>query len=144
MLTVSDIMRREVVTLHPESTLAEAISTLCKRGISGAPVVIDDQHLVGVITEFALLDVLFEPTLKNAPVADYMTAEVYSLAEEDSLTQAVHMIVLYGLRQLPVVRDGRLVGVVARRDLLIHSSNLTEPLADPLNELVPQLSSCQD
>jgi predicted transcriptional regulator len=42
-------MRREVVTLRPESTLGEAITTLCEHGISGAPVVIDDNRLVGFI-----------------------------------------------------------------------------------------------
>jgi tRNA nucleotidyltransferase (CCA-adding enzyme) len=139
MLTVSDIMQLKVVALRPESTLGEAITTLYECGISGAPVVIDDNRLVGIISELALLDVLFDPTLKGAPVADYMTKEVHSLAEGDSLTQAVHMIVLYGVQRLPVVRDGQLVGVVSRRDLLAQCSTLSEPLADPLDEMMPQL-----
>ena len=140
MLNVSNVMRRDPVTLDQDATLEQAIATLCECGISGVPVLDKDKQLAGIISEFALLDVLFDPELKQEPVADYMTRDVHTLKEEDSLTRAVQMIALYGVRRLPVVRDGEVVGVVSRQDLLSHAATLTTPLSDPLEDIIPHLA----
>ena len=141
MPTISDIMHSEVVTLSPDTTLGDAITLLCEHSISGAPVVSDEGKLVGVISEFALMDVLFDPNLKNAKVSQYMTPEVHCLTEDDTLTEAVHMFAIYGVRRLPVVRNGKLIGIVSRRDLMQYSLKLKKPLAAPLQEFMPELSS---
>lgn len=139
MLAVSNIMQRDVVALHPETTLGEAVELLCAHHVSAAPVVSDGSRLVGIISEFALMDVLFDPALRETPVSQYMTVEVHTLDEKDSLAKVVHLFALYGVRLLPVVHDGQLAGIVSRRDLLIQSSSLAEPLAEPLDGLLPQL-----
>ena len=141
MPLASDIMCRDVVTLNPTSTLAEAIDLLVNRKISGAPVVDQDGQLVGVITEFALLDVLFEPELKEAFVADYMTEDLHTVAEEDSLTRVIHLFALYRVRRLPVVREGRITGIISRRDVLRSAGDLEEPLAEPLADLIAHLGA---
>ncbi len=138
MLTVSDIMQKDVVTFRPETTLSEAIAVLCDRHISGAPVVSVDNRVVGVISELALMDVLFDMGLKKQKLAQYMSTEVHTISEKSSLTQAVHMFLLYRVRRLPVVCDGKLVGIVSRRDLLNLCEKLEEPLQAPLQELMPE------
>ena len=137
VLKISDVMCQKVLAFHPDTKLAEAINLLCRHKVGGAPVVSADNHLVGIITEFTLMDVLFDPQLNSADVARYMSTEVHTLTEQDSLTRAVHMFALYGVRQLPVVRDGKLVGLVTRRDLLNMSAQLEAPLATPLEEFFP-------
>jgi CBS domain-containing protein len=134
-------MQRDVVSFRRETTLAEVIAALCERHVSGAPVVDEDGALIGIITEYALLDVLFDPSMKTAPVSKFMSEEVYSLSEDDSLTRAVHMFALYGARRLPVLRETKLVGIVTRRDLLEFCIGLDQPLAAPLEELMPELPS---
>ena len=122
MPTAADIMCQDVVTLPPTSTLSEAIDLLVGNHISGAPVVDASGKLVGVITEFALLDVLFDPQLKDDKVANYMTEEVYTVSEEDTLTRVIHLFALYRVRRVPVVRDGKLIGIISRRDVLRWAS----------------------
>ena len=137
MHTVTDIMQEDVITFRPETTLSEAIAVLCDRHISGAPVVSSDNQVVGVISELALMDVLFDMEMKNQPLSNVMSTEVHTIKESSSITQAVHMFLLYRVRRLPVVSEGKLVGIVSRRDLLKLCETLEEPLQAPLQELMP-------
>ena len=136
---IADIMQTEVEVLRPDTTLYEAIVVLSECGISGAPVLTDEGQLVGIISEFALMDVLFDTKLKQARVSEYMTAEVHCLAETDSLTHAVHMFAVYEVRRLPVMRGNQLVGIVSRRDLMRYCLQLDRALATPLHEFMPEL-----
>jgi len=138
MLLVSEIMQKEVVTFRPETTLGEAVAVLCERNISEAPVLSADNRVVGVISELTLMDVLFDFDLKNQTLARVMSVDAHTIDAQSSLTQAVHMFLLYGVRQLPVVCDGKLVGTVSRHDLLALCEKLDEPLATPLQELMPE------
>lgn len=138
VVKVADIMQVNVVSVQPDTTLGSAIETLCRYRISGAPVVLPTGELVGIVSEYALMDVLFEPSLKQSPVSQSMTREVHTLAEDDSLTRVVHMFSLYGVRRLPVLRNGKLAGIVSRRDLLLLSAKLSEPIAEPLQELMSE------
>ncbi|MCA9257983.1 MAG: CBS domain-containing protein [Planctomycetales bacterium] len=139
MLAIGQIMQTRVMTISPTATLGETAELLCKHGVSGLPVVDAENRLVGVISEFALMDLLFEPRLREKLVADYMTTQVRTLSTTDSLTRAVHMFALYRVRRLPVVEEGRLVGLVSRRDLLLAASKLEGPLEEPLEQLMPEL-----
>lgn len=141
MPTISDVMQKDVEVVRPDATLREAIMVLCEGGISGAPVQADNGKLVGIISEYALMDVLFDPELKNAKVSDHMTPEVHSLTEEDTLTHAVHKFIIYGVRRLPVMRGEELVGIVSRRDLMRACLDFEEPLVAPLQEFIPELAS---
>lgn len=117
MTTARDIMTPDPTTVPGNATLAEAIQLLVEREWSGVPVV-EGGELVGVISELALFDVLFDPRLKTALVRDHMTQEAFTVDEGDSLGHVAHMFALYGIRRLPVMSDGRLVGLISRRDLL--------------------------
>ena len=141
MLTISDVMQPEVEVVRPDSTLREAIIILCETGISGAPVLDQNGKLVGIISEYALMDVLFDTELKDVKVSAYMTTDVHRINEEDSLTQAVHMFAIYGVRRLPVMRGEELVGIISRRDLMHACLDLEEPLTPPLQEYMPELSA---
>ena len=57
-MLVDEVMTREVKTLHPDQTISEAVTELAANGISGAPVVDDNELLVGIITENDILNAL--------------------------------------------------------------------------------------
>ena len=69
-----------------------------------------------------------------------MSREVQVVHVSDSISTAATMFAMYGIRRLPVVEDGRLIGVVTRRDLLAYSLVNTETFTEPLMELIPALA----
>lgn len=138
MVTAKDIMNSNTITISPDATMMDAIETLTTHKISGAPVV-EDSRVVGIISELGLFDVLFDPALKTAPVRDFMSDEVYTVDESESLTHVAHMFALLGIRRLPVLNKGKIVGVVSRPDLLRYALTADEALQEPLSELMPFL-----
>ncbi|MBJ8341265.1 CBS domain-containing protein [Antrihabitans sp. YC3-6] len=115
-MQVRDLMIRSVISVRPETSLREAISILVDNRFAALPVVDGDGLVVGVLSESNALAV--GPDQQDASVGSTMStpAEVISPGSDVS-TAAVRM--LNGrLRSLPVVEQGLLIGIVARRDLL--------------------------
>lgn len=134
MTIARDIMTADPATVAADATLAEAMRLLVEREWSGVPVV-DGDELVGVISELALFDVMFDPQLKTALVRDHMTRDVYTVDENDPLGHVAHMFALYGIRRLPVMRGGQLAGLISRRDLLRFALQNDEALSDGFDRM---------
>jgi CBS domain-containing protein len=133
-------MNPRVVGIPPQATLAEAVKILTDLHIGGAPVVEADGTVVGIISELALIDVVFDPAARDALVSDHMTPEVHVVDPDDPLSRPAQLFALYSFRRLPVVEDGKLVGIITRRDLMNYALRTGERLTDPLIELIPSLA----
>jgi len=118
MLTAGSIMTTDLVTVRPDSSIEEAIESLLSQRISGLPVIDDDGRLVGVITEFALLAVTYDKRVKNHTVSQHMTREVITVDVNDPVSRIADLCIVHRVRRVPVMQDGRLIGVIARRDVL--------------------------
>ena len=140
MGSVRNSMNTRVVGIRPDATLAEAVAMLTQHHIGGAPVVTSDGAVVGVISELALIDVVFDSDAKDSPVSEDMTPEVHTVHPDDPLSRPAQLFALYSFRRLPVVQDGKLVGIVTRRDLMNYALRANELLTDPLIELIPSLA----
>jgi CBS domain-containing protein len=118
MLTAADIMNPELVTVRPDASIESAIELLLSEHISGLPVVDGEGRLVGVITEFALLAVAYDRRVKNHTVSQHMTHELITVEHDDPVSRVADLCIVHRVRRVPVMRDGRLVGIIARRDVL--------------------------
>jgi CBS domain-containing protein len=118
MLTAGAIMNPELVTVPPEASIDQAIEMLLREQISGLPVVDDDGRLVGVITEFALLAVAYDRRVKNHRVKQHMTRELITVEFDDPVSRVADLCIVHRVRRVPVMQNGRLVGIIARRDVL--------------------------
>jgi CBS domain-containing protein len=118
MLTAGAIMTPDIVTVQPESSIEEAIELLLDKQISGLPVTDQTGRLVGVITEFALLAVAYDQRVKNHTVGQHMTRELITVDVNDSISRVADLCIVHRVRRVPVMNDGRLVGLIARRDVL--------------------------
>lgn len=118
MLTASAVMTQDLVTIRPDATIKEAIDLLISKQISGLPVVDDDRRLIGVITEFALLAMVYDEKVQNHPVSQHMTREVITVEADDPINRIADLCIVHRVRRLPVMKDGRMVGLIARRDVL--------------------------
>jgi CBS domain-containing protein len=140
VITIRQVMNKRVAAVRPETTVAETIEFLTQNHVGGAPVVSDEGELVGMISELVLIDVVFDSAVQHAPVSKYMTAEVHAVNADDPLSRAAQLFALYAFRRLPVVEDGKLIGILTRRDLLNYALRTSQVLADPLVELIPSLA----
>jgi CBS domain-containing protein len=136
-----DIMTSDIVTVPPDMP-TEALATLmAERHISGAPVVDAEGRLVGLVTDGDLMRRLSAKEDKPASffaallgatadqaasyarahgrrVRDLMSTELATVAEDATVEEVAHILETRRIRRVPVVRDGQLVGVVSRADLL--------------------------
>ena len=119
MLTAGAIMTTDLVTVAARTRRSKtAIDMLLSEEISGLPVTDDDGRLVGVITEFALLAVAYDQRVKNHTVSQHMTRELITVDVDDPISRVADLCIVHRVRRVPVMKDGRLVGVIARRDVL--------------------------
>ena len=122
-LTADDIMTRSEATLSPDTDIYDALARLLKSRLTGAPVVDGEGALLGMLTERDCLKVLVGGALDGLPrgkVSDYMTSPARSITPAASLFDMAHIFLTQSYRKLPVVdRDGRVVGQVSRRDMLV-------------------------
>lgn len=121
MPTASEFMAHPVFTLKPEMPVMDALAALLHRGISGAPVVDAEGHLVGVLSEHDCLRVMAGAAFHATPegkVREHMTHRVETIRPDTDLFEVAGIFQGGQHRRLPVLDQGRLIGIVARRDLL--------------------------
>ncbi|MBV0933140.1 CBS domain-containing protein [Marinobacterium weihaiense] len=119
-----DYMATSLISFGPETRLFDAIRALQEYNISGAPVVDADGVLIGMLSEFDCLRAILTHTYheeemgSGGHVGDYMTPQVDTVAHDADLTAVARQFLEQGRRRLPVVRQGKLVGQISRRDVL--------------------------
>jgi CBS domain-containing protein len=122
---ISALKPRAAVTLLPTATVGQAIAVFLDENIGAVPIVDAAGVLVGILSERDLLE-------KGAgvagcaarPIAEYMTPRPETVRDSDTLAFALHKMDSGGYRHLPVLRDGKLVGIVSVRDMLRHIMGL--------------------
>lgn len=124
MFTVSDMMTRHVTTVGVNAFLKDAANLMVTKEVSGLPVVDHDGRLAGVLTEHDLLDVVLTTEMAGAKVADRMTRELITVREDTPATEVADLFLTHGVRRFPVVADGKVVGIVSRRDLIRYVTRL--------------------
>ncbi|MBN2290930.1 MAG: CBS domain-containing protein [Pirellulales bacterium] len=118
MFKAQDIMNADIVTISPDDTVDHAISLMLQYRITGLIVVDSDRHPVGVVSDYDLLDMVFDYHIEENKVSRYMTRDVETVDEATGWTEMVDIIRERRIRRLPVTRDGRLIGIVTRHDLM--------------------------
>lgn len=115
-------MSTSFTTVKPETDIYQAMEILLKNQVSGAMVVDEFNSLVGIVSEKDCLKLATEDSYQQhqpgGPVANYMTKEVVTIDASTGLTQVAQMFLEFPYKKLPVLKQGRLVGVVRRRDVL--------------------------
>ena len=121
-----DIMTSPVVTVTPDTSLKDVAALLVERAINAVPVVDAGDRLCGIVSEADLLalEAAAAPGAPGARTAapqtarEVMSRSVYTLATDTDAAAAARMMLRHGLKSVPVVAGDRVVGIVARRDLL--------------------------
>ena len=144
MKTAADIMTKDVITVTTETTVAELANLLATNSIGGTPVVDDEGHLLGVVTESDLIDqkkkvhiptvvtILDSVIYLESPekmekemlkiagscVGDIYTKDPKTVIEETTLEDIATTMSEQNIHTLPVMRGDKLVGVIGKRDII--------------------------
>ena len=152
--TAGDLMTRDVAVVRPGASLRDAVRAMAQRRISGMPVVNSDGSVVGMLTEGDLLrwhegyterqthwlEMLAEglelaPEFlkgvleQNSKVSSVMTKDAVTVTEEMPAREVAHLMYKKNIKRVPVVRDGKLVGLVSRSDLIRALSQRLDEMA---------------
>src|SRR5262249_29118389 len=148
------IMTRNVITVTPHTTIQDAANIMLRGHISGLPVVDDAGQLVGIVSESDFLrrseigtgrkrakwlQFLLGPGRAAADfvrergrkVEDVMTQNPVTVDEETELEELVRLMEKNGIKRLPVIRSGQLVGIVTRSNLLHAVASVAHEIPDP-------------
>lgn len=118
-LPVRELMQHAVVTCRPKDSGMAVAQTLTEGNFGSVPLVEDDRTLVGLISEFDLLQAMVqEKDLRQVTAADIMTRDVVTVPEDMMLSELSKVLQERHLIRVPVVKGKTLVGVVARRDIV--------------------------
>jgi len=111
-MLVIERMSRPPITIVGEATVKEALSILAEKKQRHLPVVDADENLVGIVSEKDLLRAKGDDAIENVMTQDVITVTEYTALEDAARIMADHKI-----SSLPVMRDGRLVGIITETDL---------------------------
>jgi CBS domain-containing protein len=118
-LTVGQLMQDAVTTCTPRTDGSTLASLMTRRNFGSLPVVESDGILVGIVTEYDLLQAMIEGRdLRNILATEIMSAHPVSVTEDQTLAQVADLFQDRYITRVPVVRNKKLVGILARRDLL--------------------------
>jgi CBS domain-containing protein len=118
MFKAKDLMTTHVITVAPDDTIDHAIALMVRHRISGLPVVDDAGCPLGIISEFDLLELICEGKADQDRIRHYMSRDLFGVSEEDSWVTVADVFRAKRVRRLPVLREGRLVGIITRHDLM--------------------------
>ncbi|WP_256839880.1 CBS domain-containing protein [Ornithinimicrobium faecis] len=119
-MRVADILRKKgssVVTLPSAATIAQLVESLDDNNI-GAVVVVDDDQVVGIVSERDIVHHLRSGRDQTSALSDIMSADVHVVTAHDDLDQLALIMTERRLRHLPVVEDGALKGIVSIGDVV--------------------------
>jgi CBS domain-containing protein len=114
---VSSHMTVDLLTVAPDSRLTEAAKRMAERGV-GAVLVLDGDALAGILTERDLLKAVAGGFSADARVSDWMTRHPETVEPDETTDHAAALMIHGGFRHLPVVEQGRAVGILSIRDLM--------------------------
>ncbi|MHC5060604.1 MAG: CBS domain-containing protein [Planctomycetota bacterium] len=118
MFKAKTLMTTDVAYVKKDTPIYDAIDILVTRNITGLPVVNDDMTPAGVISEKDMLKVLYNLEDRSGKVGDFMTTEVVAFDQETSAIEICDCFCDNQFRRVPILADGKLVGIITRRDLI--------------------------
>jgi len=129
-ILVSDYMTTSLITFSPTQSILEVMECFAKYPISGGPVLNDKKELVGIVSEADCMKQISESRYFNLPILDksvasFMSKEVETIDASASIFDAATIFHSNSRRRLPVLKDGKLVGQISRKDLVIAALKLS-------------------
>ena len=142
MNTVRDAMTEDPRSIGASASVVEAARLMREDDIGSLPIT-DDEKLVGMITDRDITTRVVAEAAdpKMTSVGDVVSRDLISIEPDEDLEEAVQLMASHQVRRLPVVENGRLVGIVAQADVALNlreneqrTGELVEAISEPSGE----------
>lgn len=119
MTEIKDVMMKKVITVTSDAAVDKVCHILIKNKLSGVPVIDKSRKLIGYVSEKDIIASLTKKS-KHKSIKDVMNKRVFSIKEGMSIHEVSRIFSDKPYRRLPVVKGGKLVGIVSRKDIVSH------------------------
>ena len=128
----------EISTISPDATVLEAITLMANKGIGAVVVTSESQQVVGIISErdYTRKIALMQRSSDDTVVAEIMTGQVLSVSRNNTVDECLGLMTDRHIRHLPVIEDGKLVGLVSIGDLVKAAMADQRELIDQLQQYI--------
>jgi CBS domain-containing protein len=119
IVLVRDVMAKDIRVVRPDTSIKEVVATMNKFGI-GSIIIVQGDRPVGIITERDILSRLVEPCLapETLTARQIMTSPVLTISETASIEEAARFMARKHVKKLPVMDNGKLVGIITYTDIV--------------------------
>ncbi|XRP97674.1 CBS domain-containing protein [Methanocaldococcus sp. 16A] len=130
-IPVSEVMSFPVITATKDMTIYDVANIMSEKNI-GAVVVVEGNKPVGILTERDIVKRVVSKNLKpkDVLVEEVMSKKIITIPQNVSITEAAKIMATHGIKRLPVVKDGELVGIITQSDIVKVSPELLEIAAE--------------
>ena len=121
-------MQTNLVTIGTDASVYRALELLVEYNITGLPVVDDDMHLLGIVSEKDMMNLMIDDDgddYEPKTVEDVMTTDITSFDINDDLIAVCECLTKSNFRRVPILSKGKLIGIISRKDLIKY---ISEPI----------------
>jgi CBS domain-containing protein len=142
---IKTIMTKDVFSIKTSAKISEAMELMKEKNLGGLPVVDDENHVMAIITERDIAN-LFANRISGVKVAQLMSQKVVTALPKTTIFEAEKTMVTQGFRRLPIISDGKVMGIITTMDILrffglgkvfayLQSGNIIQVLNTPAIEI---------
>ena len=135
MVKAEDLMQKNLITVSKDTSISDVVAILAEKKITGLPVVDDDMKLIGLVSEKDVLRAAYRMISDSYEFAagdtveKVMAKELVLFSPEDNIADICQCFLDRSIRRVPVVdSDGKIVGVISRKDIITKAFNTSEAI----------------
>ena len=119
-----DIMTSTVITAKEDMVVIDLMKLLLRWHISGVPVVDNDGMLLGIVTEHDVMNFAISGDAASTRASEVMTKQVETYDPDTLVVEIINHFAAHRIRRVPVVEDGKVVGIISRRDIVRYMDQM--------------------
>ena len=140
MVKVKEIMKKYVITVDPDATLAD-VSRIMTNNRVGSLVIVKGNKPVGIVTDSDIVTIVAEgKSPKSVKIKDLKQRGFISAGPNDTMLHVIKLMVKNGVKRVPIIEKGRLEGIVSDKEILLVSPELIEVLSEKLKVRVDMVA----
>ena len=116
-LTARDLMRINVISVHPDEKVAAIDLLMVRKSLGGVPIV-ENEQLIGIVTSRDIMISRLKTSIAGMPVESIMTKNPITVGPQDSIKKVLGLMISHGIERIPVTENNKVLGLVEEETIL--------------------------